>query len=915
MVAKDRSTGVELWKRQLVTSQESHPKGQAFVDVSPAGDRVVALIEPKIGASPFPRVTSFDAATGSLNYEFTITPSSGFTNVDPKGLALSQNFDYLTYSENDPAFQVNGGGVLAINPTTGATAWSALTDRPSGSLSLDNQRLYVGSNQPSAGGQTTTSTVTALALATGQVLWQTPGPQSTVYAVDAYGASGIVAASFGTSGDLLAMNASTGAVLRAMQTGNPTYQVLVDPAGARIHAPVLGPLSPTGLSKPLSVASFGLSGAADWSAPFLTPWGTASDNDVAPDGIQDQILARDAVTGALVVAGSAPGNQVVKSFHLRQLDPSNGSTVATATVDLTGKQGPQGGARIAVAGSRVTLLGWGYLSPNESKGVLAEFGLPGLVLQSSSVIALLIETADRAGSLSLSPDGSILLTTSSTLLDVFVTAVDAVTGGILWGPMAASTDVLQQGKSRAVISGNGQAAAVGAGLNLGGTLALTGLVPQTAAVLWKASVPQWNSNASSIVEAGVDRFFTATDDSMDTSLVRALDAATGATLWSRSLDFSPGGEEDAVAILAGQPVVVAGQAYLGSDVQPYLSGFHPGDGSDAWTAVFTPPAGKQLGSTLGLARNQSTIASVVRLDSDRSLLIGFASANGVQQWSQELESISIDVAVASAPDGSAFVVAGTPFGSQLQTSSVVEAIDAATGTELWTRALDSLIDLNGPHDLTIDGESSTVYVSASVRISPGILGSAVFALDLATGDELWRATYPTSQFGGGTTPLQVALDSKALFVATTDASSQDISVDVTRYQVPRLTANPSAISLSSGGVQRLDLRGGSAFAGTFHALAGSATGTAPGIPLDGLVLPLVFDAYTLLPIQLEGGGVFSGGAGVLDSKGLAQATISLPAGTDPALAGVTLFHAWLGIDLTLFGVSITSNPTELLLAN
>jgi len=82
-------------------------------------------------------------------------------------------------------------------------------------------------------------------------------------------------------------------------------------------------------------------------------------------------------------------------------------------------------------------------------------------------------------------------------------------------------------------------------------------------------------------------------------------------------------------------------------------------------------------------------------------------------------------------------------------------------------------------------------------------------------------------------------------------------------------------------------------------VVGFAAGTQPGIPLaDARVIPLNYDFLLQLSLS-PGNGVFVGNVGTLDSAGLAQGFIAIPA--VPSLAGIVFHAALVVVD--------ASNPT------
>ena len=132
---------------------------------------------------------------------------------------------------------------------------------------------------------------------------------------------------------------------------------------------------------------------------------------------------------------------------------------------------------------------------------------------------------------------------------------------------------------------------------------------------------------------------------------------------------------------------------------------------------------------------------------------------------------------------------------------------------------------------------------------------------------------------------------------------------------PPLLPDVVQLSLAAGGVQTLLLDAGASHAGLFYLLAGSASGTTPGLVVDGLVLPLQPDGYFLYtvghPNKLPLGNTFA----PLSAGGTGTATFTLPAGLDPGLAGLELHHAY-GVFDTVGGsakVVFTSNAVPVLL--
>ncbi|QDU68114.1 YncE family protein [Engelhardtia mirabilis] len=128
-----------------------------------------------------------------------------------------------------------------------------------------------------------------------------------------------------------------------------------------------------------------------------------------------------------------------------------------------------------------------------------------------------------------------------------------------------------------------------------------------------------------------------------------------------------------------------------------------------------------------------------------------------------------------------------------------------------------------------------------------------------------------------------------------------------------LTVDVDSISVSAGGVQSLCLDAGAGAAGQLYLVLGSASGSSPGLVLDGVTIPLNLDAYLLFTLDLAGSAPFVGTFGLLDGLGEGSASIALPPGTDPALAGVSVIHAFVAADAFFGTVTFASNAVGLTL--
>jgi hypothetical protein len=144
-----------------------------------------------------------------------------------------------------------------------------------------------------------------------------------------------------------------------------------------------------------------------------------------------------------------------------------------------------------------------------------------------------------------------------------------------------------------------------------------------------------------------------------------------------------------------------------------------------------------------------------------------------------------------------------------------------------------------------------------------------------------------------------------------DVYGQNLHADGTRG--PRmLLSDADEVGLAAGGVVHLALDAGAAFAGAPYAMLGSHTGTAPGQSAFGVHLPLNDGSYFRLTRFQPGHPAFGGFRGRLDASGRASADLTVAAGSNPALAGLTLHHAFVVLDAALRPV-LASEARPLLL--
>ncbi len=129
------------------------------------------------------------------------------------------------------------------------------------------------------------------------------------------------------------------------------------------------------------------------------------------------------------------------------------------------------------------------------------------------------------------------------------------------------------------------------------------------------------------------------------------------------------------------------------------------------------------------------------------------------------------------------------------------------------------------------------------------------------------------------------------------ANMFDSTAAIIRCRLGSLVGYPEQISGSAGGVQRLHLNAGIASAGLTYLVAGSVTGTTPGIPAGLFTVPLNPDDYFLYTLTFPNVFPLGNTLGTLSANGQSSApTLTLPAGLG-ALAGLTINHAFAALDI------------------
>lgn len=249
--------------------------------------------------------------------------------------------------------------------------------------------------------------------------------------------------------------------------------------------------------------------------------------------------------------------------------------------------------------------------------------------------------------------------------------------------------------------------------------------------------------------------------------------------------------------------------------------------------------------------------------------------------------------------GGSPVVCSTGSGGTAGTAGMV-VMGGPTGVVLgFSIAAGKIPPSGGVHQLLttllITGVPTSVCMSAVVVSDPA-------AMAVATDVGPCVSIPPVDCNGNGID------DGTDLFQGT----SLDLDGDLVPDDCQLLSAAPASISVAAGGTQTFTLNAGPTYAGGLYVLVGSMAGTSPGLPYQGVVLPLNMDWYLTFSLGQANQPPFANTFSFLDGAGASTASFSLPpAAVPPTLAGTTAHHAYLAFDPVTFQAAVASNPMPL----
>jgi outer membrane protein assembly factor BamB len=684
-----------------------------------------------------------------------------------------------------------------------------------------------------------------------------------------------------------------------------------------------------------------LNGALLWSRPFDTPWGSPGAIDTEGFERQELLLADGTAGRVFVGAGRGPFAGP-EDFQINSYDLTSGLPGWGQTVDVSPSQIGQGLRAIALSpdGQRLLALG-------DDAGPIDLQGLRLESFQAQNGQSDWVTTWNQGSSSANPPmdliedlaSGSVYLLTRLNLGIYLVVALDAANGQQRWSKQVVFPgNISPQLLPRLALSGTGDSL----------VMYLPGLdLTEVLAFDTSTGIELWQRLTEAAGEIGQPGRVLATSPNSD-FLYLAVDGGAaqgglrvycwslldGSDVWVQ--DFSSPGFIDSVVALALDPT---GQRLVVGATRTRI--FAGPNSADLFMVGMDADSGQALGSAVFGDVNLPEQARALALtpDGKRAVVLGQRGGlggeliaaefelNGNLRWQRSLAGalggLRPEMALYSAQGVSLLIAATDNAEGALLGQGQAQLLGwhGPTGTPLWQSSF------GGPGgdqltDLRLGQDGLTVYLAGTLGL--GLANGArafVAACDALDGSNLWQAevdsqTPPSGFFlDDAGQALWVSADQRSLFAAAGVWDPQHFTDSlVLRLRLAELLVDPEALSLAAGGVQGLRLRGGPALAGDAYIVLGSASGTASGLVLDGFELPLVSDAYTQFTLANAGGPLLQGSVGLLDSLGRAQASVRIPAGLNPGLAGLALQHAWLSIDLFgTWGVSWISNPAPLVL--
>ena len=314
------------------------------------------------------------------------------------------------------------------------------------------------------------------------------------------------------------------------------------------------------------------------------------------------------------------------------------------------------------------------------------------------------------------------------------------------------------------------------------------------------------------------------------------------------------------------------------------------------------PAGQFTGSG-GDSGSYSVLADG-QIDIGGSGPVGMISADGsvafVAEWSGTESSLTVlakkgtGAPTSGALDRDWFL---SEFGAEQPAASASSAQWGATGV---VSTVVGVGGFGGPFTVNADGAWVDLFGSG------GGPDSGAGTISLQT-DGLLTISIPGSPVVVG---WMADREDFAIFANLDEASDMSLGILV-RDRGPLDTFGISQVSVGSGGQQPLSIETGKDNAFLPYFVLGSLSGTLPGTPVGGEVMPLNIDGYTNFTLSHPNSALLPGSFNGLNKFGSGTATFNVPPAILGAFVGLTLHHAFIVLDpADPDGVRMVSNAVK-----
>ena len=230
-----------------------------------------------------------------------------------------------------------------------------------------------------------------------------------------------------------------------------------------------------------------------------------------------------------------------------------------------------------------------------------------------------------------------------------------------------------------------------------------------------------------------------------------------------------------------------------------------------------------------------------------------------------------------------------------------QKLDAA-GNRLWSNTGATLAgpdseDHTGAAGVVREGELTAFWVASPGFGQDRIEGARTDAGGAVVGALIDVSTTPAQKFR---VQASLAQGGDAVVVWQDGGASGDVQIQNVNPNgtlgLP-LTIDTATLSLASGGTASYGLNAGAEQGSAIYLMLGSASGTAPGLDVDGVNVPLNPDAYfSFSLLGAASSSLYVGFLGTLSPDGFANASFVLPPGANPALAGTDVHHAYVALE-------------------